>query len=159
MMLLTLTRNLFTDQSTEGKLTFDSDPTEMFTLELPNKDGLPGSCIPAGNYPVVLAPSPKFLGSTDPWILRYASLMPHIIQIPERTLIMMHFGNDAHDTDGCVLVGFQEKQDFIGSSRVAFAKLWDLIETPARSNSCRIQVIGGAIWKPTPADLSMQGDV
>jgi hypothetical protein len=70
--------------------------------------------------------------------------MPHIIQIPNRTLIMIHWLNDAAETDGCVGVGLTRGLDFIGSSRKAFEKLWDLIYMPARSNDCSIEVIGGA---------------
>jgi len=142
-MLLTLQRSTFTEQSTEGQLTFD-DGTVLYTLELPNKDGLPGSCIPAGTYPVVLAPSPKFSLSEDTWVLKYAALIPHVIQIPNRTNILIHWGNDAQDTDGCILVGLQRAENFIGSSRKAFEMLWGRIETPARSNDCTIEIIGGA---------------
>ena len=147
-MQLTLNRDTFTEVSTEGELTFDDGTGSTFpvlyTLELPNKDGLPGSCIPAGTYPVILAPSPKFSLSNDPWVLRYSSVMPHIIQIPDRTLIMIHWLNTVIETDGCVGVGLSRAENFIGSSRKAFEMLWDLIQMPARSNDCSIEVIGGA---------------
>jgi hypothetical protein len=112
---------------------------------LPVKDGLPGSAIPEGTYPVVLAPSPKFMRSNDPWVLKFAQLMPHIIRIPDRTLIMLHWGNTAEDTDGCVLVGMAMETNFIRNSREAFEKLWLAIETPARSNDCAITVQTGVL--------------
>ena len=141
-------RDTFTEVSTEGELYFDDGTGRTFpvlySLELPNKDGLPGSCIPAGTYPVILAPSAKFSLSTDDWVLRYSSTIPHLLQIPNRTNILIHWGNDAADTSGCILVGLARGANFIGSSRKAFEMLWDLIQMPARSNDCSIEIIGGA---------------
>lgn len=145
-MIFTLKRVDLGPTETIGEIYFDEDPITIVSLELPNIDGKPGSCIPQGKYPVVLAPSPKFLRSNEPWVLRYAMLMPHIIQIPDRTDIMFHWGNDVENTEGCVLVGTTHpSQDFIGSSRPAFEKLWSIIEAPARSSNCWVNVIGGAV--------------
>jgi Family of unknown function (DUF5675) len=141
---LTLTRTFLSDTSTQGELYIDGQAF-CVTLELPVKDGLPGSAIPEGTYPVVLAPSPKFMRSNDPWVLKFAQLMPHIIHIPNRTLIMLHWGNTAEDTDGCVLIGSAMETNYIRNSRQAFEKLWLAIETPARSNDCTITVVNGLI--------------
>ena len=103
-MKLTLCRLTLTPDSTTGQLYIDGQPF-CYTLELPVIDGLPGSAIPEGTYPVVLAPSPKFMRSNDPWVLKFAQLIPHLYQIPDRTDILIHFGNTADDTNGCILVG------------------------------------------------------
>jgi Family of unknown function (DUF5675) len=113
---------------------------ECVTLELPVRDGLPGSAIPDGTYPVVLAPSPKFEASTDPWIQNYASQMPHVIHIPNRTLIMIHWGNVEADTDGCILVGQRAETGFIANSRLAFAALFVKIQAGIRAGGCSITV-------------------
>lgn len=152
-MKLTLNRIFFTDVSTQGQLLIDGAPF-CYTLELPMKDGLPGSAIPEGTYPVVLAPSPKFMRSNDLWVLKFAQLIPHLYQIPDRTDILIHFGNTADDTEGCILVGGAAETNFIRNSREAFERLWLAIEAPARSNNCTITV------QRTPqADLSMEGDL
>ena len=143
-MKLTLNRTTFTDTSTIGQLSIDGQPF-CVTLELPVKDGLPGSAIPEGTYPVVLAPSPKFMRSNDPWVLKFAQLIPHLYQIPDRTNILIHFGNTAEDTEGCILVGTAAETNFIRNSREAFEKLWLAIEGPARSNDCTITVVNGLI--------------
>jgi len=136
---LTLVRQTLTPDSTTGQLYIDGQPF-CYTLELPVIDGLPGSAIPEGTYPVVLAPSPKFMASTDDWVLRYAQLIPHIYQIPDRTNILIHWGNTASDTEGCILVGQSLGTNYIGNSRLAFEHLWDRIEGPARSNDCTLTV-------------------
>jgi Family of unknown function (DUF5675) len=150
-MLLTLLRTELNAEDTIGELSIDDGPRFCYTLELPSRDGLPGSAIPPGVYPVVLVPSPKFLGATDPWILRYASQMPRLIRIPDRSNILIHWGNEPQNTEGCILVGLEHpSQDFIGSSRAAFEQLFAIIEQPARANDLRIQVIGGAPQPPAP---------
>ena len=142
-MLLTLPRDVFTDISTIGEVSIDG-VKECQTLELPNKDGKPGSCIPQGLYPVIPMPSPKFMGSQDPWVKQFASQMPHIMEIPGRSLIMFHWGNFPNETDGCVLVGQTRLPDAIGGSRFAFEHLFAKIEEAMRHRDCFVQVIGGA---------------
>jgi hypothetical protein len=143
-MNLTLQRLHFTERSTCGELTIDDD-REIFchTLELPVRDGKPGSAIPPGRYKIELAPSPKFLRSDNPWVQKYAHQMPHIVGIPKRSLIMFHWGNTAADTDGCILVGLTHDLDMLGESRKAFESLFTLLEEPARAGECWLNVQGG----------------
>lgn len=138
-MNLTLTRTVLSPDYTMGEMAVDGVPT-CVTLELPVKDGLPGSAIPEGTYPVVLAPSPKFEASPEPWVQLYAAQMPHIICIPNRTLIMIHWGNVEADTDGCILVGQRAETGFIANSRLAFAALFVKIQAGVRSGGCTITV-------------------
>lgn len=144
MLELTLQRLWFTALSTCGELSVEGR-IGPYTLELPVKDGLPGSAIPPGRYKIELAPSPKFLAAAehDPWIDLYAKQMPHIIGIPGRSLIMFHWGNTPDNTDGCVLVGLHHDVDTVGESRKAFESLYTLIEAPAKAGECWINVQGG----------------
>jgi Family of unknown function (DUF5675) len=142
-MELTLNRTSFDDESTQGELSVDG-VFQCYTLELPNVDGKPGSCIPQGRYNVVLAQSPKFMANLDPWVQQYANQMPHLQNIPGRSLIMIHWGNDPKDTEGCILVGQNEAVDEVENSRLAFADLWDKINLPATNGDCWITLVGGA---------------
>lgn len=143
-MNLILQRLHFTKLSTCGELTIDDD-REIFckTLELPVKDGRPGSAIPAGRYKIELLPSPKFMISAQPWVRSYAEKMPHLVSVPGRSYIMIHYGNHPHDTDGCILVGLTHGLDEVGDSRKAFELLIDKIEEPARAGECWLDVRGG----------------
>ena len=144
-MELTLKRNSFDSESTQGSLSIDGS-FQCYTLELPNLDGRPGSCIPQGRYKVVLAPSPKFMakGESDSWVQGYANEMPHLEGIPGRSLIMIHWGNDAKDTEGCILVGQNQSVDEIENSRAAFSDLWSKIADSTTDDECWITVVGGA---------------
>lgn len=88
------------DMGTQGVLIIDS--FFCYTLELPwreNKRSI--SCIPSGEYETVIKKSPKF------------GLVYHIIDVPERSNVLIHSGNFAGDTskgyrsnvEGCILVG------------------------------------------------------
>lgn len=142
-MNLILTRDRLDAGSTEGVLTIDGEH-ECFTLELPVKDGKPGSAIPPGKYLIVIAGSPKFLRSADVWVQRFADTIPHIIGIPDRSDILIHWGNDVADTEGCVLVGQTRGDDFVGSSRAAFEALHaKLMAARASGEAISIEVQGG----------------
>ena len=140
-MNFTLQRIFYTSQSTCGELfAANSSQRLAYTLELPVKDGLPGSAIPPGTYPIELAPSPKFMSSTDPWVQQYAEKMPHLAEIPGRSLIMIHWGNFPDDTEGCILVGDLHDLDQVGESRQAFERLY-----PMFSDGDMIEIQGGQV--------------
>jgi Family of unknown function (DUF5675) len=121
-MKLALQRLVLTANSTCGNL-FVNDALQCWTLEEPFKDGLSGSCITAGTYEVTLGPSPKFQGSSDPWERTQGQCIPHLQGVPNRQFILIHWGNTAKNTEGCILVGHSHSQDFIGQSRAAFTEL------------------------------------
>jgi hypothetical protein len=89
-----------------------------FTLELPWRDNKKNSsCIPLGTYDVVPHVSPKF-GKT---------LL--LLDVPDRSEILIHAGNTAKDTRGCILVG--EGLDLSGAltkSKKALSDLLSLVE-------------------------------
>jgi hypothetical protein len=121
-MQLAIQRLVITPNSTCGNL-FVNNELECWTLEEPFGDGSPGHCIKAGIYSITLGPSPKFLGSSDPWERQMGRCIPHVNNVPDRQYILIHWGNTAKDTEGCVLVGQTHSSDFIGQSRAAFADL------------------------------------
>lgn len=129
-MTLSHQRDTFTPESTLGKI-FIGNLLICETLELPYKDGLPGSAIPQGRYPVIITFSNRFQRE-----------MPLLLNIPGRSSIRIHWGNTEADTEGCILVGLTRGSDLVGESRLAFEKLWNIIEASARAGSCLIDVIG-----------------
>jgi hypothetical protein len=55
--------------------------------------------------------------------------MPHLIAVPGFEGIRIHSGNTAADTDGCVLVGDTRGPDSVGQSKVAFERLFRLLDS------------------------------
>lgn len=93
-----LTRTLYQDKQTLGILElFDNNGKEVFecfTLELPDLNNQKQkSCIPKGNYDVVIRTSSRF------------GLHFHITNVVNRDFILIHSGNFFSDILGCVLVG------------------------------------------------------
>lgn len=98
--IINLYRLRESDQGTEGILI--GSKFNCYTLELPwrnNRQNI--SCIPVGEYPVVIRVSPKF------------GRVYHVQKVPNRSYILIHSGNLAGDVSkgyksnvyGCILLG------------------------------------------------------
>ena len=127
-MNLLLQRQWFTDQSTCGELSIDSDPRIYFTLE-PAKP----RCIPQGMYKVIIVPSPR---------LHY--ITPRLLGVSgwPNDDILIHILNTPEETEGCIGVGLTRETDFIGSSREAFGLLMARVQPPAAAGDLTITVVG-----------------
>lgn len=77
------------------------------------------TAIPEGTYEVKLTHSPRF-----------KKILPEILNVPNFSGIRIHTGNSSKDTEGCILVGTWdgEKEDWVGSSKIAFDELMTLLE-------------------------------
>lgn len=62
------------------------------------------TAIPAGTYRVLMnTVSPKFQDRA--WAKPYGGLVPRLRNVPDFQGVLIHPGNTAADTDGCILVG------------------------------------------------------
>ena len=87
-----LERFAYLDSGTLGKLTIDD--WSCYTIERPWKNNAPNvSCIPEGKY--VCQP---FSGS------RFQNVI-QVMDVPDRTFILIHVANFPHDVEGCIGVG------------------------------------------------------
>lgn len=124
-MVLTLTRRWFTNRSTVGEIAVDGI-VECACLEDVERFGDPPdldhrlkvdgeTAIPCGRYRIVIAPSARFKRD-----------MPRLVDVPLFTGILMHYGNDAGDTHGCLLTGHCDplRPDWVSASRIAFDRLF-----------------------------------
>ncbi|HEX6184251.1 MAG TPA: DUF5675 family protein [Pyrinomonadaceae bacterium] len=131
-MDLKLVRKIFTEQSTVGELSVDGR-FECFTLEdkvRPVK--VHGeTAIPEGIYEVIINFSPRFKRQ-----------LPRLLNVAGFEGILIHPGNKAADTDGCILVGTTKSKDFVGNSRVAFKALFDKLVAGGKKGKIHIEVVG-----------------
>ncbi|MBL8702337.1 MAG: hypothetical protein JNK67_28390 [Alphaproteobacteria bacterium] len=144
-MNLKLVREQYKPNSTIGRLLVDGT-FECFTLE----DGVRTSkvfgetAIPPGTYRVTVEDSPRFKRK-----------LPRLHDVANFSGVLIHPGNTAADTHGCVLVGqaWQPGSETIGASRAAFAALFDKITGAlARGDSVSIEVV----QTNAPAELLMR---
>lgn len=90
--MITLERFAYGPDATLGRLVLDG--SLFYTVERPWLDNAPfKSCIPEGIYQVEPYSSPKYPGVWE------------IIDVPERTHILIHVANYARDVQGCIGVG------------------------------------------------------
>lgn len=124
-MELLLIRDTFTQESTQGTLYID-DQQVCFTLEDtdrkleidPTKKIHGKTAIPIGTYKVTYEPSPRFKKN-----------LPRLHNVPGFSGVLIHPGNTAADTEGCILVGNSRSPNAVGSSRAAFATVEKAIKT------------------------------
>lgn len=106
-------------EETYGVLKIGGRPRFVTCEDLWRGNGRGVSCIPVGRYICVEHDSPKF-GFT--YLIR---------DVPGRSHILFHAGNNHVDTQGCVLVGSSFASELgtsgIVNSRVAFAKFLRLL--------------------------------
>jgi len=131
-MELCLTRFMFTDKSTIGKLSIDG-VEECYTLEDPVRDKKikHETAIPAGIYEIIITWSPRF-----------KVFLPLLLDVEGFSGIRIHPGNYPRDTSGCILVGTSAGTNIVKTSRKAFDKLFDKIEEALyrKQESCFIRI-------------------
>lgn len=116
-MKLTLRRTELNDEYTAGEL-FLNDEYFCRTLEDPNRDSnkngifdngekkiYGNTCIPYGEYRVIVNMSPKF-----------GRELPRLLDVPEFTGILIHRGNTVENTEGCILVGESVSSGYLSNS-------------------------------------------
>lgn len=121
-MELTLNRIFLGSSATIGELLIN-DKHLCDTLEdrvRPEGEKVYGkTAIPEGKYEIELTHSPRF-----------KKILPEILNVPNFSGIRIHTGNSSKDTEGCIIVGTWdgEKEDWAGSSKIAFDELMTLLE-------------------------------
>jgi hypothetical protein len=121
-MELTLNRIFLGSSATIGELLIN-DKHLCDTLEdrvRPEGEKVYGkTAIPEGKYEIELTHSPRF-----------KKILPEILNVPNFSGIRIHTGNSSKDTEGCIIVGTWdgEKEDWVGSSKIAFDELMTLLE-------------------------------
>jgi len=89
------------------------------------------TAIPAGTYELTMnAISPKF--QYHKWALPYGGFIPRLLDVPNYSGVLIHPGNTAADTDGCILVGRNRAVGKVLDSQATFKTLMDRYLWPAK---------------------------
>ena len=87
------------------------------------------TAIPKGTYGVVMnVTSPKYAGVAWYWQLCHGK-MPRLLNVPGFDGILIHPGNTALDTKGCILVGKNTKVGKLTSSKECFKEIYKLMKS------------------------------
>lgn len=120
-MELTLTRRIYTREATTGELAIDG-VRQCFTVEdnfptpyvkIPGK-----TAIPEGRYRVSIERSPRFSAMAG-----HDVFLPRLHDVPGFEGVLIHSGNTADDTEGCLIVGRTLGVNRVDESRLALADL------------------------------------
>lgn len=86
------------------------------------------TAIPTGRYEVRMdIVSPKYNGVK--WYKdNFGGRMPRLENVKGFSGILIHSGNTALDSNGCILVGMNKAKGKVLDSRVTFQKLWKVLE-------------------------------
>lgn len=129
MVEIIIERTNFMKYSVMGHLrvngSYICDTMEPKAIDWSKQQKITGmTAIPEGRYKLVLAPSKKF-----------KRMMPFLVNVPQFSGIMIHTGNVATypngtfgDSKGCILVGTDSERGSLFASRVAFDKLFAILE-------------------------------
>lgn len=102
---------------TVGRMSIDGKyfcDTLEDTVRAPGVKVRDKTAVPAGRYRVVLTESPRF-----------KRILPLLVDVPNFEGVRIHPGNTAKDTEGCLLVGFNQVKGKVVASRATFQKLFE----------------------------------
>lgn len=121
-MKLNLERLFLKPDYTIGKLYIDGsyfcDTLEDQVRDLTKEKKVPGrTAIPAGTYEVIVNISPRFRRK-----------LPRLLDVPGFDGILIHRGNTAEDTAGCILVGENREQGKVINSTRYELQLTGMLE-------------------------------
>lgn len=84
------------------------------------------TAIPTGTYKVTMnVVSPKFKNKT--WAKPYGGKLPRLLDVPGYEGVLIHPGNTADSTNGCVLVGINSVVGKVMNSQATFKKVMAIL--------------------------------
>lgn len=90
------------------------------------------TAIPKGSYRVMMnIKSPKFEGRA--WSKPYGGIVPRLRNVPGYQGVLIHVGNTAADTDGCILVGDNTEKGKLTNSTNRYYELMGILLNAALS--------------------------
>ena len=101
----------------------------MSLTEIANLKKYAETAIPKGKYQVVWTFSDHF-----------KKQMPLLLNVPGYAGVRIHSGNSAADTEGCILVGKNDKVGWISNSRGYIDKLYPIIENACKTGKVFITI-------------------
>lgn len=94
------------------RITSADSLSEMRRKKIQNK-----TAIPDGSYEVIITMSARF-----------KKLLPLLLNVPAFEGVRIHSGNTANDTEGCIIVGKNDKVGWVSDSRNTMTKLMKILQ-------------------------------
>lgn len=85
------------------------------------------TAIPTGTYAITLGVRSAKFGSRQFYYDTCRGKLPRLQDVPGFEGILIHCGNTAKDTEGCILVGENKVKGQVVNSQAAFARLYPIL--------------------------------
>lgn len=151
-MELVVTRNWKKQDYTIGRLYVNGEylcnTLEDRVRDLSREKKVAGkTAIPAGRYSITMnVISPKYSKKAAyKWC---DGRLPRLLNVPQFEGILIHAGNTAKDTEGCILVGKNTVKGGLTESQKCLKQLWELLDVAyRRGEEIVIVVENGEVWQ------------
>ena len=100
---------------------------QAMPLDMIRRTKVPGeTAIPVGTYELSMRHiSPKY--SKKKAFAFTGGVMPRLLNVPGYEGVLIHSGNTAADSEGCILVGENKKVGAVINSLATFKRLWQVL--------------------------------
>jgi hypothetical protein len=117
----------------------DDSMTKEEILKIKKQDE---TAIPCGIYNLTMdVKSPKYSNFKKyKWAEKYDGFLPRLVNVKGFDGILIHVGNYASNTSGCILTGYNKVKGQVINSTLAFNKLMDDFLVPAKNNKEQITI-------------------
>ena len=92
------------------------------------------TAIPTGRYQVTMNVISPRLSRSKFYQQFGGGRVPRLLNVPAFEGILIHCGNTAKDTDGCILVGKNSKIGMVLDSKITYSNLYPLLEAAYKRN-------------------------
>lgn len=99
------------------------------------------TAIPYGTYDITLkVQSPKYKDRAQ---YKFCDgYLPRLLNVPEFDGILIHIGNTAEDSAGCILVGENKEVGKVLNSTATFRRVYDMLKTASdRGEPIQIEIV------------------
>lgn len=145
-MKLTLKRIALRPTYTIGRLFIDGerfcDTIEDRVRDLTQEAKVSGeTAIPYGEYAVTLkVQSPRFKSKKNYKFCK--GFLPRLVDVPQFEGVLIHIGNTAADSAGCILVGENKVVGKVINSTATFTRLYDVLKQASdRGENITIEIV------------------
>ena len=90
------------------------------------------TAIPTGRYEVTIGVISPKLSKSKFYKQFGGGRVPRLLNVPAFDGILIHCGNTAKDTDGCILIGRNTKVGMVLDSKITFSNLYPLLEAASK---------------------------
>lgn len=112
-------------EPTDRDLTNKMTPWQIMCKKVKGK-----TAIPTGTYVIDMTTvSPRF--ASRKWARANSGRVPRLCNVPGFAGVLIHVGNTASETEGCILVGYNKAKGKVLNSTEAYLKLFVMMDAAA----------------------------